>query len=879
MNDLGGKERRFLDALESLFTGAQVDGQSGFINLMRIKRRYFQSLRPQLLQAIDNRARPQTAAREELFDKLYTFFGRYFCESGSIYFRHLPAFAPTYQQVFAAGQDVALSWKTQDLYYVKSDTLIRSMPIILEHPARPDKNLRFYFDASQLQHKQNNEKRELFFQFQQTKQSADGPVLHLEVHYSHKGRKTKIETILKQARKAQPCVRLSEEQLQKACRIFRRQTEADFFIHKDARAFLKEQFDLWMYQYLFRQETIFQEKRIEQLQAIQQTAYDIIDLIAQFEDELRRIWEKPKFVRNVNYVITLDKLPATLLKKLTQHKGAVDQTQEWRELGMVEETFDFGDILKPEPQHKHLPLDTKHFQSMQLEILATLGNLDEVLDGELVHSENWQALNTLRKRYQEKVKTIYIDPPYNTASSEILYKNNYKHSSWLSMIENRIIASLSLMAEESISVVAIDDAEIRYLLKLLDEIFGIENYIGIITSLCNPQGRVADKVSKTSECHILHAKRKEHLGDLRVSKNQEQSQKGVRLMRTGTNSRRHERPLRFYPILCKKSILSMISREEYEKIYDKTLRQFDDSYVNALKNKYEKQGYEFLLPISKNGEYLVWQRTFDRLINEISTYTVREGTIFTPSFKDEVPKTLWSNAQFSNPEHGSELVKNILGKNVSENTAKSIYTIMRFCSMNPSNDLIMDYFAGSGTTAHAVINLNREDGGKRKYVLVEMGDYFHTVLLPRIKKVVYSKDWKDGKPVSHEGVSHCFKYYALEQYEETLRNVHYQDGEQLEIDSAKSPFEQYVFFGDDKLAHACRFAKDDTIEINLQGLYPDVDVAETLSNLLGKSIRRLDENQVTFADGTTEKINPKTMTEKEKLHFLSILKPTLWWGE
>ena len=73
----------------------------------------------------------------------------------------------------------------------------------------------------------------------------------------------------------------------------------------------------------------------------------------------------------------------------------------------------------------------------------------------------------------------------------------------------------------------------------------------------------------------------------------------------------------------------------------------------------------------------------------------------------------------------------------------------------------------------------------------------------------------------------------------------YQDGEQLEIDSRKSPFEQYVFFGDDKLAYAGRFAKDDKIEINLQGLYPDVDVAENLSNLLGKAIRRLDENQPT----------------------------------
>ena len=125
----------------------------------------------------------------------------------------------------------------------------------------------------------------------------------------------------------------------------------------------------------------------------------------------------------------------------------------------------------------------------------------------------------------------------------------------------------------------------------------------------------------------------------------------------------------------------------------------------------------------------------------------------------------------------------------------------------------------------------------------------------------------------------CPNTTRSEQYEDTLRKARYQDGEQLEIDSAKSPFAQYVFFGDDKLAHACRFAKEDAIEINLQDLYPDVDIAETLSNLLGKSIRRLDENQATFANGATEKINPKTMTEKEKLHFLSILKPTLWWGE
>ena len=196
-----------------------------------------------------------------------------------------------------------------------------------------------------------------------------------------------------------------------------------------------------------------------------------------------------------------------------------------------------------------------------------------------------------------------------------------------------------------------------------------------------------------------------------------------------------------------------------------------------------------------------------------------------------------------------------------------------------TNDTVLDYFAGSGTTAHAVINLNRQDGGRRKYILVEMGEYFHTVLLPRIKKIVYSKDWKDGKPVSREGVSQCFKYYTLEQYEETLRRACYEDGEQLELDSQKSPFEQYVFFGDDKLARAVNLSGDDTLEINLHDLYPDIDVAESLSNILGKTIRTRTEDAATFTDGSTEKIDPAIMTEKEKQHFLSLIKPYLWWGE
>ena len=119
----------------------------------------------------------------------------------------------------------------------------------------------------------------------------------------------------------------------------------DFFINKDARGFLREQFDLWIYQYIFQGETIFEEQRIEQLQAIKDIAYDVIDFISQFEDELRRVWEKPKFVRNLNYVVTLDKLSDKTLQKIVKHKGAKVQIKEWHELGMVDDKFSMKTIF------------------------------------------------------------------------------------------------------------------------------------------------------------------------------------------------------------------------------------------------------------------------------------------------------------------------------------------------------------------------------------------------------------------------------------------------------------------------------------------------------------------------------------------------------
>lgn len=137
------------------------------------------------------------------------------------------------------------------------------------------------------------------------------------------------------------------------------------------------------------------------------------------------------------------------------------------------------------------------------------------------------------------------------------------------------------------------------------------------------------------------------------------------------------------------------------------------------------------------------------------------------------PFTLWADTKYSATEHGTKPLKDIFGKTIFS-YPKSIYAVrdtLSIMGLNNPGDIVLDYFAGSGTTGHAVIDLNREDGGHRKYILVEMGEYFNTVLKPRIQKVVYSKDWKNGKPVSRAGSSHCFKYMRLESYEDSLNNL------------------------------------------------------------------------------------------------------------
>ena len=195
---------------------------------------------------------------------------------------------------------------------------------------------------------------------------------------------------------------------------------------------------------------------------------------------------------------------------------------------------------------------------------------------------------------------------------------------------------------------------------------------------------------------------------------------------------------------------------------------------------------------------------------------------------------------------------------------------MQFLSMTGEGGICLDYFGGSGTTAQAVIELNKlcDDENKKKYIVVEMGNHFESVILPRIKKLCLSNKWKQGKPINNNGTSQFFKYYELEQYEDALKNCKYGAGDLFSKTSDKA-YQDYVFMKDEKMLSVLEIDyKNKKVKVDLNKLYPDIDIAETLSNFTGKWIKAIKDDEVEFTDGS--KINTKELDYK-------LIKPLIWW--
>jgi len=851
------KEKLFFDKLKDIFIGAKIEGDSGFINLMRIKSAYFDVIFKELNKEIEEKTKDFPDFKEEMFDKLYTFFKTYFSESGSIYFNYTPLKSKVYERIYSPNKDVILFWKTHMLYYVKTDRLWNNLTIDFDEDGV---RYKINFDVSKLQHKKANEKREIIYELKEIKDKE----LTFNVLYSERGRKTKTDEILRTFKKKN--IHLDEERLLKIFKTYEKQNEVDYFINKNAEQFLKEQFNLWLKNYLFDDESDFSEKRLKQLKVLKEIAYKVIDFVAQFEDELVKIWNKPKFVLNSNYVVTLNRIAKKeggieLIEKIVKHKGFEEQKKEWKDLGILDEfnenklfinTLNGKELSK---EYQFLPIDTKYFdEDIKLELLSLFDDLDNELDGWLIHSENYQALKTILPKFREKVQTIYIDPPYNTGSDEFVYKDRFRHSSWLTMMENRLELVKELMSDQAALFVHIDENEQPRLRVLLEDVFNPENYLAPMIWIARAgKGGTGTKIQISHEHIEVVAKNITQLSLKPVERVVEdcpyEDEKGPykrELLRQWgeQGARREDRPSLYFPIP------TPFGKEVYPKRPDGTDGRWRFSKQKVMK-MLEEGDLDFVED-EETGEITVYRK-------------IREGQKVI-----SVPGNILDNVGSS--ADGTKTIKALFGEKVYD-TAKPVSLgerLVELVTWQLSDEaVILDFFAGSGTTAHTVMKLNKEDGGKRKFILVEMADYFDTVIIPRIKKVAYSFNWKDGKSQDNDGIGIFFKYYYLEQYEQTLKRAVYKESHPFVDFDDKSIYQQYVFMKDLKLLDAMKLDyENNKVRINFDEIYPNIDLAETLSNLTGKAIKKIERNAVVFEDGS--KVN------FDNIDF-NLIKPLIWW--
>ena len=664
--------------------------------------------------------------------------------------------------------------------------------------------------------------------------------------------------------------------LEKHMKAYVAKNTFDYFIHKDLKGFLTRELDFYIKSEVMHLDDLdtTDEKRVEtylaKVRAIKRVGKVIIDFLAQIEDFQKKLWLKKKFVIETNWCITLDRIDERFYPEIIVNKA---QIQEWIDMYAVDEIKeDLATVGFTNPptveflrQNLNLVVDTKHFTSdFKERLIASIDNLDEETGGLMINSDNYQALSLIDRKYKESIQSIYIDPPYNSNASEIIYKNGYKHSSWLTLIRERITKSYGLMKKTGVISVAVDDNEASKLKLLLDNIYGECNCLGNISVVHNPGGRHDDKYIST--CHeycYVYGKDTDYtitnnlpLDADSISTFKHNDEEGSfrfrEFIRSGNNSSREERPYMFYPILLKNNNISFVEDEEVKQVYVSSTQSFDDNKLNEIIQKYTCLGFNVLLPKDSKGNYKVWRWSKESLLQRINdVYVSEKNGIFSIKVKDRLdskdglkPKSAWYKPQFS-AALGTLLLKNILGDNPFS-YPKSLDTVKDSLIISSNNeDTIMDYFAGSGTTGHAVLTINREDGGNRKYILVEMGEYFDTVTKPRMQKVIYSSDWKDGKPQTRNtGVSHIMKYMKLESYEDALSNIsldddkhslldlfgedyliHYMldmeaEGSLLDLDAFKAPFEYKL-----------------KITENNETKEKNVDVVETFNYLIGLTVK------------------------------------------
>ncbi len=506
-----------------------------------------QELQRQLDDAVD-----VESLEADVYDHLYRFFRRYYSDGDFISRRVYKddVYAIPYQ-----GEEVKLHWANADQHYIKTDEYLKDYSFRL----RPDDDadpMRVHFrlvDATEGEHDNVKAKKSKARYFILASEDflveEDGPdgITELDIRFVY--RPATMADWPEEQRAAKRQVPKQKDLIDAAVNrvlavtdpTFRRWNQVlgaphiktdgtqadyprlkahlnrytarntyDYFIHKDLRGFLRRELDFYVKNEIMRLDDIDGadaprvEEWLSKVKVVRSIAHKIIAFLAQLEGFQKKLWLKKKFVVATSYCITVGTIPEHFYAEIAANEA---QHREWVDLLGIDRIQ--GDLtrpgyVKPLPPsfvnaHPTLMVDTAHFaDDFTVRLLEALGDLDELTDGVLFRSENFQALRLMKRRYAGNVDCVYIDPPYNAPKSEIAYKNDYKHSSFLSLLDGRLRLSHRLAASDGSHVVAIDKNEANGVARLLDDIFAGHDNV-TVTVEHNRRGTQGHHFSYTNE--------------------------------------------------------------------------------------------------------------------------------------------------------------------------------------------------------------------------------------------------------------------------------------------------------------------------------------------------------------------------------------------
>ncbi len=567
--------------------------------------------------------------------------------------------------------------------------------------------------------------------FVYTVDSVEDSTIALRVSCVRSGRKT-LRNLVDELRRSGLSV--SSDAVERAVRIFEKQATSDCFLAKDPEDLLLRLLNQWLLGQAHGQPC---EPDWDLWQSVKELATRLIRAIVPLERKIVQVWNEPRTVIESHYVISLDRMIESrpnLIHTLVRHPGFKDQLSEWTALGFISDGSDLDeaslvDVLTSPPQsspYLHLPVDTRYFLDMEPEIVEALGPEQSWLDGQLIHSENYQALSSLLPSLRGRIKSIYVDPPFNKGyDAGFSYSVNYDDSSWVALLENRFNIAHQMLAEDGCMAVRCDHSGNMLVRLLMDELFGRENF--------------------RNEIHVR-----------RFRKNV--MEREIRRLPSGLDT---------IFIYSKSDAFTYIDPFRPRRRPRKGFwRHMNDSTGPGRPKTFFGRTME--PPPGKHWKYS--QRRIDQMIEEgrLILQCRRCGHIHGRDdgewagcpecgADDPVPR-YWVEARDVDvlDSNWSDIYgySNTWGFQ-TENSEALLKRVIEITSR--PGDLVMDFFLGSGTTTAVAHKM------RRHWIGIEMGDHFNTIILPRMKKVLAGEQSGVSKEVGWTGGG-CFKYVVLEDF-------------------------------------------------------------------------------------------------------------------